>query len=56
MRALHLYVLVYVVLVVGAALTMSRTGLLERVGTLTTMLGMVGALTLAGLLLALGKR
>jgi hypothetical protein len=55
-RGLHVYVLVYVALVVGAAFTLWRAGMLDRVTPLITMMAIVGALALAGVLLALAKR
>jgi hypothetical protein len=55
MRALHVYVLGYVGLVLGAFVTLWRAGILDRVTWVSTTLAIVGALALAGILLALSK-
>ena len=55
MRALHVYLLGYLALVLGASVTLWRAGILNRETWVSTTLAIVGALALAGILLALSK-
>jgi hypothetical protein len=54
-RALYVYVAAYGALVMGAAITLWRAGLLNRVTWINTTLVIVGALALGGMLLGLTK-
>jgi hypothetical protein len=54
-RALYVYVAAYGALVMGAAITLWRAGLLNRVTWINTTLVIVGALALGGMLLGLAK-
>lgn len=56
MRWLHVYVLVYVALIVGATLTLWNTSVLAKGTPAITILVIGGALALAGALLVLSKR
>jgi hypothetical protein len=53
MRATYVDVLGYVALVIGAAVTLWRAGVLNRVPWINTTLAIVGAIALAAMLVAL---